>query len=148
MLNESVLFDRGKSDLKAASRAVLDQLALGFASFLEDSDNTQYVDTIVIGGHADSTGGEAYNRTLSSNRANAVLDYLMTTQGGVLAPYAGYFCAAGYGSARPVADNATLEGQAQNRRIEVSITLKDESVLSALEQYLAIQVPGQTDTDK
>ena len=148
VLSESVLFDRGSPALKANSKAVLDQLAIGFANFLANSDSAQYVDTIVIGGHADSTGDESYNRSLSSNRATNVLQYLMTTQNSILNPYAGYFCAAGYGSARPVADNATLEGQAQNRRIEVSITLKDESVLSALEQYLAIQVPGQTDTDK
>lgn len=145
VLSESVLFDRGSSLLKTNCKEVLDQLTVGFASFLASSDSLQYVDTIVIGGHADSTGGDEFNRKLSSDRANSVLSYLMTTQGGVLAPYAQYFCAAGYGSTRPVASNETPEGQAQNRRIEISITLKDESVLDALNQYLAIQVPDTTD---
>lgn len=143
VLSESVLFDRGSSALKGNSKAVLDQLAKGFASFLEDSDSTPYVDTIVIGGHADSTGGESWNRKLSADRATAVLEYLLTTQDGILAPYAPYFSAAGYGSTRPVASNDTPEGQAQNRRIEVSIVLKDESVLKALEQYLSIEIPGE-----
>ena len=43
-----------------------------------------------------------------------------------------------------MATNETVEGRAQNRRIEITITLKDESVLDALNQYLAIQVPGET----
>ena len=143
VLSESVLFDRGSPALKANSKAVLDQLAIGFANFLANSDSAQYVDTIVIGGHADSTGDESYNRSLSSNRATNVLQYLMTTQNSILNPYAQYFCAAGYGSTRPVATNDTPEGQAQNRRIEIYITLKDESVLEALEQYLAIKIPGE-----
>lgn len=144
VLSESVLFDQGSAELKANSRVLLDQLAIGFASFLESSDSIEYVDTIVIGGHADSTGSDTLNRKLSTDRANSVLTYLMTTQGGVLTPYAQYFCAAGYSSTRPVATNETVEGRAQNRRIEITITLKDESVLDALNQYLAIQVPGET----
>lgn len=143
VLGESVLFDQGSSYLKYDSKALLDQLAIGFANFLANSDSAQYVDTIVIGGHADITGSETNNRTLSATRATNVLEYLLTTQNGILSPYAQYFCAAGYGSTRPVASNDTPEGRAQNRRIEISITLKDESVLDALEQYLAIKVPGQ-----
>ena len=144
VLSESVLFDQGSAELKANSRVLLDQLAIGFASFLESSDSIEYVDTIVIGGHADSTGSDTLNRKLSTDRANSVLTYLMTTQGGILTPYAQYFCAAGYSSTRPVATNETVEGRAQNRRIEITITLKDEGVLDALNQYLAIQVPGET----
>lgn len=145
VLSESVLFDRSSYELKENSREVLDQLALGLASFLGTSDSIQYVDTIVIGGHADSTGGDEINRRLSCNRANAVLSYLMTTQNGCLSPFAEYFCASGYGSTRPVADNSTIEGQAKNRRIEISVILKDESVLEALDKYLAIEMPSDTD---
>ena len=141
ILSESVLFSRGSFELKEDSRQVLDQLALGLASFLGTSDRIQYIDTIVIGGHADSTGSDEINRKLSSNRANAVLSYLMTTQNCCLEPFAQYFCAAGYSSTRPVADNSTFEGQALNRRIEISVILKDESVLKALDNYLAIQMP-------
>ena len=141
VLSESVLFSRGSFELKENSRMVLDQLAIGLASFLGTSGSLQYVDTIVIGGHADITGSDEINRKLSCNRANAVLSYLMTTQNGCLSPYAEYFCASGYGSTRPVADNSTFEGQALNRRIEISVILKDESVLDALDKYLAIEVP-------
>lgn len=146
ILSESVLFARGSYELKENSRLVLDQLAIGLASFLGTSDSVQYVDTIVIGGHADITGSDEFNRKLSCNRANAVLSYLMVTQNGCLSPFAEYFCAAGYGSTRPVADNSTYEGQALNRRIEISVILKDESVLDALDKYLAIEMP-ETSTD-
>ena len=144
ILSESVLFSRGSFELKENSRMVLDQLALGLASFLGTSDSIQYVDTIVIGGHADSTGSDEINRKLSCNRANAVLSYLMTTQNGCLSPFAEYFCASGYGSTRPVADNSTFEGQALNRRIEISVILKDDGILDALDNYLAIEIPDNT----
>lgn len=141
VLSESVLFDPGSAELKTASKEVLDQLANGFAAFLANPENTQYVDTIVIAGHADSTGGAELNRDLSSKRANSVLNYLLKTGGGVLDPYAQYFSASGYGATRPVADNSTVEGRAQNRRIEISIILKDDTVLDILDQYLAIEMP-------
>lgn len=141
VLSESVLFDRGSADLKGASKQVLDQLCVGFTEFLADPNNTQYVDTIVIGGHADSTGSAELNRELSSKRANSVLSYLLSTRNASLTPYAHFFSASGYGSTRPVADNATIDGQAKNRRIEISIILKDETVLQILDEYLAIEMP-------
>ena len=141
VLSESVLFDQGSAELKAASKQVLDQLANGFAAFLANPENTQYVDTIVISGHADSTGSAELNRELSSKRANSVLNYLLKTGGGTLESYAQYFSASGYGATRPVADNSTPEGRAKNRRIEISIILKDDTVLDILDQYLAIEMP-------
>ena len=102
ILSESVLFSRGSFELKPDSRQLLDQLALGLASFLGTSDSVKYVDTIVIGGHADITGSDEINRKLSANRANAVLSYLMSTQNGCLQPFEQYFCAAGFSSTRPV----------------------------------------------
>ena len=141
VLSESVLFDQGSAELKAASKQVLDQLANGFAAFLANPENTQYVDTIVISGHADSTGSAELNRELSSKRANSVLNYLLKTGGGTLESYAQYFSSSGYGATRPVADNSTPEGRAKNRRIEISIILKDDTVLDILDQYLAIEMP-------
>ena len=142
ILSEGVLFDVGKSDIKPDSRAVLDQLIEVFSRFLSDSENAKYVDSIVISGHTDSTGDEGSNRELSTDRANSVLNYLLTGKNGALGAYARYFCAAGYGETRPVASNDTDEGRAANRRIEVSMILKDESVLKIVEQYLALELPG------
>ncbi|MBR7189662.1 MAG: OmpA family protein, partial [Oscillospiraceae bacterium] len=141
ILSEGILFDVGKSDIKPDSRAVLDQLIDVFSRFLSNSDNAKYVDSIVISGHTDSTGDESSNRELSTDRANSVLDYLLTGKNGALTRYAQYFCAAGYGETRPVESNDTDAGRAANRRIEVSMILKDESVLKIVEEYLALELP-------
>ena len=103
------------------------------------------MDSIVISGHTDSTGTEADNRLLSTARANAVLNYLLAGQGGRLNDSASYFCAAGYGETRPVASNETEQGRAQNRRIEISIILKDDSIMDIVESYLDLDLPGQAE---
>lgn len=142
VLNEGVLFDFGSSAVKTGARPTLDRLEQVFNSFLSDSENAKYVDSIVISGHTDSIGSDAENRVLSTDRANAVLSYLLTAKGGELNKYASYFCAAGYGATRPVADNATEDGRAQNRRIEISIILRDDTIMDIVESYLDMELPS------
>ena len=148
ILSEDILFDVGSADVKKDAAPALDQLASVFAAFLASDENAKYVDSIVISGHTDSSGNDEYNRGLSTDRANSVLSYLLKTQGGKLNRYASYFCAAGYGKTRPVADNNTEEGRAANRRIEISIILKDESVMKIVESYLDIEVPESVSGEK
>ena len=144
ILSESILFDFGSADVKPNSQKVLDQLSNVFAAFLADNQNAAYVDSIVISGHTDNKGSDESNRKLSTDRANSVLNYLLTANGYKLNPMARFFCAAGYGATRPVASNATDAGRSANRRIEISIILRDETVLDIVDQYLAIQVPNGT----
>ena len=143
VLGESILFSSGSYDLTGTSYEVLAQLGDGLYKFLSDPENAQYVDTIVIGGHCDSTGSDTTNNKLSQDRARVVLEQLLSANNGELQAYREYFSAAGYGSTRPIASNDTVEGRAQNRRIEISITLKDESVMKVLEDYLSIEVPAE-----
>ena len=144
ILSEGVFFDLGSSAIKPQSEVVLNELIDVFSAFLANPENAKYVDSIVISGHTDSTGSDEDNRVLSTDRANSVLGYLLTGKGGKLGKYAEYFCAAGYGETRPVASNDTAAGQAQNRRIEISMILKDETVLDIVEQYLASVYKGIT----
>ncbi len=72
---------------------------------------------VVIEGHTDSTGSEAMNQRLSQSRAESVQQYMIAN--GTLP--AKKIAAAGYGSSRPLASNATAEGRAINRRIDVII---------------------------
>ena len=141
VLDEGVLFDFGSSAIKPAAKPTLDRLVEVFKSFLSDEENARYVDSIIISGHTDSIGTDAENRVLSTARANAVLNYLLGAQKGDLNDYAQYFCAAGYGATRPVASNDTDEGRAENRRIEISITLRDDTIMDIVESYLELDLP-------
>ncbi len=71
---------------------------------------------IEIAGHTDSDGDEIKNMELSKKRANAVRDYLIKK--GIKASR---LVAKGYGETRPIADNSTASGKAQNRRTEVKL---------------------------
>jgi len=141
ILNEGVFFDLGSAEIKPESEKVLNELIDVFYDFLKNEDNAKYVDSIVISGHTDIIGNADMNRELSTARANSVLNFLLAGKNSKLANSAPYFCAAGYGSTRPVASNDTEEGRAANRRIEITMILKDDTVLDIVEQYLALSVP-------
>jgi len=105
---ENITFDTGRADVKPQFQPVLARLSQSIQ---------QYPDTIVqIEGHTDSTGSSSFNQTLSENRAEAVRGYM--SQRGV---ESNRLIAVGYGASRPVADNGTQQGRAQNRRVEVLI---------------------------
>lgn len=77
----------------------------------------KYEDTnVLIEGHTDNTGTEEYNKTLSVNRADAVASQLKSNN-----VKGSRITAVGYGEAQPLADNATEQGRADNRRVEVAI---------------------------
>ena len=69
-------------------------------------------------GYADARGTEEHNVNLSTRRANSVINYLVTKQNipphRLVQPF-------GFGEEHPVADNATQEGRAQNRRVEIRV---------------------------
>ncbi|MBQ0134097.1 MAG: OmpA family protein [Clostridiales bacterium] len=145
ILSEGILFDLGSAEIRGGSQKVLNELIDVFADFLSDEENARYVDSIVISGHTDSTGTGEVNRELSTDRANAVLNYLLNGKNGKLKDDAGYFCAAGYGATRPVRSNDTEEGRSANRRIEISMILRDETVLDIVDQYLALDLPESSE---
>ena len=143
VFSDGVFFDVNSSDIRNEAKPTLDRLIDVFAAALSDPANLRYIDSIVISGHTDWDGSNWDNRVLSTNRANAVLKYLLDGQNGALEPYAQYFSAAGYGEERPIAgtDQFTQEGKAANRRIEISMVLKDDSILDVVNDYLAIDLP-------
>jgi OOP family OmpA-OmpF porin len=73
------------------------------------------VESVSVVGHTDSVGTDAYNQGLSERRADAVKTYLVErgVDGNIIS-------ASGMGESQPVADNATKEGRAENRRVEVT----------------------------
>ena len=108
-LPQDILFATNSADLSGALRTDLNALANSINSF----PNT----TVNVIGHADNTGGAAFNQDLSARRAQAVSAQLI--QSGV-AP--SRIRSIGRGEDAPIASNLTTEGRAQNRRVEITIT--------------------------
>jgi len=78
---------------------------------------TQYNQTVIeVAGHTDNVGTDAYNQTLSQQRANSVATYL--TGKGVMQQR---MIVVGAGETHPIASNDTDAGRAQNRRVEITI---------------------------
>jgi OmpA-OmpF porin, OOP family len=105
-LNADANFAFDKSDLLPAGKETLDK-------FVADSDGVN-IGTVVIDGHTDSVGSKAYNDRLSMRRAQTVRNYLQSH-----GLHAGQYEVHGYGASKPVASNATAQGRAQNRRVEI-----------------------------
>ncbi|WP_322043655.1 OmpA family protein [Paraburkholderia sp. J67] len=105
-LNADANFAFDKSDLLPGGKQTLDK-------FIADSDGVN-IGSVVIDGHTDSVGSKAYNERLSQRRAQTVRNYLQSH-----GLHAGQYEVHGYGASKPVASNATAEGRAQNRRVEI-----------------------------
>ncbi|NSL89878.1 OmpA family protein [Chitinophaga sp. Mgbs1] len=101
-----IQFETGSSVIKSNSHAVLDEI-LKSAVVAEGLK-------IGVYGHTDNIGNETANTKLSNERAEAVKNYLM----GKGLP-ASRIESKGYGSTKPVADNTTNDGRAQNRRVQI-----------------------------
>ncbi len=107
LILKGVNFTSGKAVLLGGSYKVLDEMAESLREWPEVN--------LEIQGHTDNTGQVDYNRELSQKRADTVRQYLI--EKGV-APER--LTAVGYGPDKPIADNKTSSGRAQNRRVEVS----------------------------
>ncbi|CDM41513.1 MULTISPECIES: OmpA family protein [Ectopseudomonas] len=104
-----VKFDFDKAQVKQESYGDIKALA----DFMKQYPQT----STVVEGHTDSVGSDAYNQGLSERRASAVRDVLVNQYG----VESGRVQAVGYGESRPVADNATADGRAINRRVEAEV---------------------------
>jgi outer membrane protein OmpA-like peptidoglycan-associated protein len=111
--DSGILFDTDKSNLKPDAQTNLQNLAAS----LQKNPETN----VLVVGHTDNTGTANYNVDLSRRRANAVKSFIaaanvdpnrLTTQG--------------KGAAEPIADNSTVEGRAQNRRVEIVISANEQ----------------------
>jgi outer membrane protein OmpA-like peptidoglycan-associated protein len=103
-----IYFAFGSAKLVGESDLALSQVSKLLA------DNPAWV--VTVEGHTDSIGAHAANLDLSKRRAAAVRDALVTRFGVASARLS----AAGFGDTRPVASNATIEGRARNRRVELA----------------------------
>jgi outer membrane protein OmpA-like peptidoglycan-associated protein len=100
----NVLFETNSATLTGEYDAELDRVVAAL-----NSTPTLFA---IVEGHSDSVGADAHNQALSERRAKSVADYLI--ENGVSDTRLQW---KGYGESRPIADNTTAEGRAQNRRV-------------------------------
>jgi outer membrane protein OmpA-like peptidoglycan-associated protein len=106
---ERVLFDFNAFILKPEAKDAL--------SAVGDIIRETPAKKIVVTGHTDNVGSESYNMRLSLQRAQSVADYLIYCE--KVDPR--LFEIVGKGESEPIADNATEEGRAKNRRVEIEL---------------------------
>lgn len=99
-----ITFDVNKADIKEESMAEINRIK----TLMEQNPELRYE----VQGHTDSTGSPEANQRLSEKRAEAIVSKLVE-----LGVDASRLTAVGKGQYSPVADNATEEGRAQNRRV-------------------------------
>ena len=118
-LPNGVTFPVNSYTVQPQFRPTLDQIAASLV---------QYPNSLIdVYGHTDSTGSDAYNQTLSDNRARSVAGYLSSH--GV---NSARIRSQGFGETQPVASNDTEEGRAANRRVEIKIVpVTQEDVAAA-----------------
>ncbi|MGM9805558.1 MAG: DUF5723 family protein [Candidatus Aphodosoma sp.] len=107
-----IQFESGRDVIKKSSYPIMDKIV----KVLED--NPEY--RLNISGHTDNTGSAEKNLQLSRDRAAAVVAYLVKKG---IDP--SRLTASGYGQEKPVADNRTAKGRAQNRRVEFEVEYKE-----------------------
>jgi outer membrane protein OmpA-like peptidoglycan-associated protein len=109
LVTRGLEFAPGSADLRLAARNKLDDLAAAIRA-------EPRVSTVTVDGFSDASGRDAANRSLSRERAQAVVNYLRSK--GVPRDR---LTARGRGAERPIGDNGTLPGRAMNRRVEIRI---------------------------
>ena len=116
--NSGILFPLNGIQLSDASRKELKEFAQKMSD-LQDTDITIY-------GHTDNTGTAEVNERISRQRAEAVQSYLQSC--GIAS---GRLSSQGLSYTDPVADNATAEGRAQNRHVEIYISANENMIKAA-----------------
>lgn len=124
-VEDGSMFNSGSADLTSAGLRQVQKIAAVMKSGQQDDKGV-----LLVVGHTDATGSPAYNQQLSEARAHNV--GLVLEQSGIRASQL-YF--QGVGSSRPLADNDSASGRAQNRRVEM-VALANEGLLR---QRLALE---------
>ena len=116
--DSGILFATNSSTVSEASKSAL----RNFATSLNTNPDTN----IKVIGHTDNTGKVDYNQTLSEKRAKCVYDYLLNQ-----AVSSNRMVYEGKGISEPVADNSTVQGRQQNRRVEILILANQKMIQEA-----------------
>jgi outer membrane protein OmpA-like peptidoglycan-associated protein len=136
-IQEQVDFETGKAVIRPTSDALIEEIAGIFLAHPE-------IAKVEVQGHTDNVGGKAANKRLSQERADAVKKALVAR--GVEAKR---LVAKGYGEDQPLADNASEDGRAQNRRVQfVIVERKDAKPAKPAPKAPATKAPAKAPPKK
>lgn len=114
-LKSDILFDTGKADLKPEAKDNLQKMAAIMKKYPEN--------VLAVKGYTDITGSKEINEALSEKRAKSVKEQLVAA--GLPEPVIAIH---GMGPSNPIADNNSLDGRKQNRRVEIEITVDESKI--------------------
>lgn len=136
VINSSLLFAKGSSEITPTGYKLLGKFSLAFESILSDPSVRNSIDSVVVTGFADTDGTYDNNYYLSCERAVAVITAMMQKNPVLENTYGGYFQASGFSEFRPVAEGQDEAAKSKNRRIQISINIKDSSLQTIISNYM------------
>jgi chemotaxis protein MotB len=137
VINEGLVFESSSYALRPEGKALIATLATALENVLADERVRENIDAMLVQGHTDARGSSAYNFDLAAKRANAVLNYMFEANPKLEQSYGSFFAASAYSKFRPLNPANTEEAFEQNRRIELSLVLKDANVRRVIDEYTA-----------
>lgn len=151
-LNANVMFDYDQSDLTDEGKAELANILPIYCKVLLQDDYKKYLAEIIIDGYTDTDGDYDYNLELSQRRSLAVAQYLTEIRENFLSSdeisdLQNYLTVNGHGSANPILDSDGNENKDASRRVEVKFRLKDDEMISELDQIMNADSSTDTNTD-
>ena len=150
VFDTSMMFDTNKYTLKDVGKAFLDSFIPSYLSVLMSEEYAPYVSQIIIEGHTDTSGSFLNNMTLSQNRANAVLAYILSDE----------FTGIPLASKKRLEQIVTVNGRSYSdpvyradgsvdmnasRRVVIKFRMNDEEMVNQMLELLSQNVPAQTD---
>ena len=152
-LNANVMFDYDQSELTDEGKSELANILPIYCKVLLQDDYKKYLAEIIIDGYTDTDGDYDYNLELSQKRSLAVAQYLTEIQGNFLSSdeisdLQNYLTVNGHGSANPVLDSKGNEDKDASRRVEVKFRLKDDEMISELDQIMNADSASDSDSTK
>jgi len=141
VLESTVFFESGKSDIKAEGKALLNQFLPVYLNVLLKPEYRDYLDEIIIEGHTDSTGTFVNNMTLSSKRALTVLEYCLSIRGLTYDQQQllqSKLSALGRSSSELIYNADGTENKDASRRVEFKFRLKDSEMVEEMRKILEL----------
>ena len=139
VIQSSLLFAKGSSEISDSGKKMLRQFAIAFEKILSNSSNRDKIDSIIVSGYADSDDTYQNNYLLSCERAIAVINTIMAENPVLEKKYGRYFQASGFSEFRPLVEEVNEAAKSKNRRIQISIDIKDSQIQKIISDYMSRQ---------